>query len=106
MEVGERLKVKSSKTETIEDISVPIPGMDGKVIETGKENDKSYILIEKVSKAESSSSASAAVTRDKVLVVQSNGIGNAEKAYATFIFSKAALSMYGQSKELDSEIFH
>jgi len=93
MEVGERLKVKSSKTETIEDISVPIPGMDGKVIETGKENDKSYILIEKVSKAESSSSASAAVTRDKVLVVQSNGIGNAEKAYATFIFSKAALSM-------------
>ena len=25
--------------------------------------------------------------------MQSNGIGNAEKAYATFIFSKAALSM-------------
>lgn len=93
MEVGERLKVKSSKAETIEDISVSIPGMDGKVIETGKENDKSYIVIEKVSKAESSSSASAAVKRDKVLVVQSNGIGNAEKAYATFIFSKAALSM-------------
>lgn len=93
MEVGERLNVKSSKAETIEDISVSIPGMDGKVIETGKENDKSYIVIEKVSKAESSSSASAAVKRDKVLVVQSNGIGNAEKAYATFIFSKAALSM-------------
>lgn len=93
MEVGERLKVKSSKTETIDDISVSIPGMDGKVIETGEMNDKSYILMEKVSKSESSSSASAAVNRDKVLVVQSNGIGNAEKAYATFIFSKAALSM-------------
>ena len=93
MEVGERLKVKSSKVETIEDISVSIPGMGGKVIENGEINDKSYLLLEKVSKDESSSSASAAVNRDKVLVVQSNGIGNAEKAYATFIFSKAALSM-------------
>jgi hypothetical protein len=93
MEVGERLKVKSSKDETIDDISVSIPGMGGKVVGSGKENDKGYVLMEKVSKSESSSSASAAATRDKVLVVQSNGIGNAEKAYATFIFSKAALSM-------------
>ncbi|KAF5088887.1 DsrE family protein [Methanobacterium aggregans] len=94
MEVGERLKVKSSKAETIEDISVSIPGMGGKVVAAGEENSKRYILIEKVPKTESlTDKSSVSMKRDKVLVVQSNGIGNAEKAYATFIFSKAALSM-------------
>lgn len=91
METGERLKVKSKKNETIEDIAVSLPEMAGKVIDQGKTDDKYHIIIEKVQKEVSPSAG--AVNRDKVLVVQSNGIGNAEKAYATFIFSKAALSM-------------
>ena len=91
MATGERLTVKSKSSEAIEDIAISIPEMSGKVVEKGRDDNKSYILLEKVEK---SASASAAVAnRDKVLVAQSNGIGNAERAYATFIFSKAAASM-------------
>ncbi|MGF7117659.1 DsrE family protein [Methanobacterium oryzae] len=91
MQTGERLKVKNKSIESIEDIAVSIADMGGKVIEKGTEGDKNYIVIEKSEIAASGSVD--AVKRDKVLVVQSNGIGNAERAYATFIFSKAALSM-------------
>lgn len=91
MQTGERLKVKNKSMESIEDIAVSIADMGGKVIEKGTEGDKNYIVIEKSEIAASGSVD--AVKRDKVLVVQSNGIGNAERAYATFIFSKAALSM-------------
>ncbi len=94
METGDRLKVKSNKAETIEDIAVSLPEMGAKVIEHGPADDKYFLVMEKVEKDVSNSALSAdAVKRDKVLVVQSNGIGNAEKAYATFIFAKAALSM-------------
>jgi predicted peroxiredoxin/TusA-related sulfurtransferase len=91
METGERIKVKNKSLESIEDIEVSISGIGGKVIEKGTEGDKSYVVIEKVEKTASGSAEP--VIRDKVLVVQSNGIGNAERAYATFIFSKAAMSM-------------
>ncbi|MCZ3367387.1 MULTISPECIES: DsrE family protein [Methanobacterium] len=91
MATGERLKVKSKSSEAIEDIAISIPEMNGKVVEKGTDNNKTYILLEKVEKAASTSAA--VVNRDKVLVAQSNGIGNAERAYATFIFSKAAISM-------------
>ena len=91
MATGERLKVKSKSSEAVEDIAISIPEMSGKVVEKGTDGNKSYILLEKVEKAASASTAVA--KRDKVLVAQSNGIGNAERAYATFIFSKAALSM-------------
>ena len=91
MTTGERLKVKSKSSEAIEDIAISIPEMSGKVVEKGTDGNKSYIMLEKVEKAASTSAA--AVSRDKVLVAQSNGIGNAERAYATFIFSKAAASM-------------
>lgn len=91
METGEQLKVKNKSMESLEDIAVSIDDMGGKVIEKGTEGDKNYIVIEK---SEITASGSVdTVKRDKVLVVQSNGIGNAERAYATFIFSKAALSM-------------
>lgn len=90
MTIGNRIKVKSKSSEAIEDIAVSIPEMKGKVVEKGMEDDKSYVTIEKVEKQ---ASTAAAVNRDKVLVVQSNGIGNAERAYSTFIFSKAAISM-------------
>jgi len=89
---GGRIKVKSKSSEAIEDIAVSIPEMSGKIIEKGVDNDKSYIVIEKIEKL-APTAGIAAVNRDKVLVAQSNGIGNAERAYATFIFSKAALSM-------------
>lgn len=92
MATGDRVKVKSKSSEAIEDIAVSIPEMSGKVTEKGTDDDKSYIVIEKVEKQVSSPGATT-VNRDKVLVVQSNGIGNAERAYATFIFSKASLSM-------------
>lgn len=91
MATGERLKVKSKSSEAIEDIAISIPEMGGKVVEKGTDGNKSYILLEKVEKAASISAA--VVNKDKVLVAQSNGIGNAERAYATFIFSKAAASM-------------
>lgn len=91
MQTGERLKIKNKSMESIEDIAVSIADMGGKIIEKGTEGDKNYIIIEKAEKVLSGSVD--AVKRDKVLVVQSNGIGNAERAYATFIFSKAALSM-------------
>ena len=92
MAIGDRIKVKSKSSEALEDIAVSVPEMSGKVIEKGSSDNKSYIILEKVEKSASTSRA-AVVNRDKVLVAQSNGIGNAERAYATFIFSKAALSM-------------
>lgn len=91
MDTGERIKVKNKSMESIEDIAVSISDVGGKVIEKGSDGDKNYIIIEKVEKTAPTSAE--AVKRDKVLVVQSNGIGNAERAYATFIFSKAAISM-------------
>ncbi|MBU4607251.1 MAG: DsrE family protein, partial [Methanobacterium sp.] len=90
MAVGDHIKVTSKSCEAIEDLAISTPEMNGKVIDQGIEGDKSYVVIEKTEKK---ISAAAAVNRDKVLVVQSNGIGNTERAYATFIFSKAALSM-------------
>lgn len=90
MAIGDRLKVKNSSKESIDDLAVSVPGMAGKVAEQGMEGDRHFVVIEKVEKKTSSATG---VDRDKVLVVQSNGIGNAERAYATFIFSKAALSM-------------
>ncbi len=90
MAVGDRLKVKNKCAESIDDIEVALPGMGGKVVDKGVEGEKTFIVVEKVEKK---ASASVGVDRDKVLVVQSNGIGNAERAYATFIFGKASLSM-------------
>jgi len=91
METGERIKVKSKSMESIEDLEVSISGIGGKIIEKGEDEDKKYIIIEKIEKA--ASGAAEPVIRDKILVVQSRGIGNAERAYATFIFSKAAVGM-------------
>jgi len=90
MAIGDRIKVKNSSKESIDDIAVSVPGMAGKVTEQGMDGDRHFVVIEKVEKKAASV---AGVDRDKVLVVQSNGIGNAERAYATFIFSKASLSM-------------
>jgi len=90
MAIGDRIKVTSKRCEAIEDIAISTPEMSGKVVDQGIEGEKSYVIIEK---AEKKVAVAASVDRDKVIVVQSNGIGNAERAYATFIFSKAALSM-------------
>ena len=92
MAIGDRIKVKSKSSDALEDIAVSVPEMSGKILEKCIDGNKSYIILEKVEKSASTSEA-AVVNRDKVLVAQSNGIGNAERAYATFIFSKAALSM-------------
>jgi predicted peroxiredoxin/TusA-related sulfurtransferase len=89
MAVGDRIKVKNTSKESIDDIAVSASGMSGKIIAQGTEGDRHFVIIEKGEKT----AVMAGIDRDKVLVVQSNGIGNAERAYATFIFSKAALSM-------------
>jgi len=87
---GERLKVKSSSADTIADITAAITSAGSRIVEQCAEGDRHVLIAEKaVKKAE----ASAVVNRDHVLVSQSNGIGNAERAYATFIFSKVAVSM-------------
>ena len=92
MENGDRVKIKNNNLETIEDIAIALPEMGGNVLDQGTEGEKHYLIIEKVDK-KNSNETKTSVNRDKVLVVQSNGIGNAERAYATFIFAKAALSM-------------
>ena len=89
MDLGERVQILSNSKETLDDLIISAPEMNGSVIDEGELNGKNYVVMEKVETETTSVSAK----RDKVLVVQSNGIGNAERAYATFIFSKAALSM-------------
>ncbi len=89
MEVGDRVQIISKAKETLDDLLISAPEMNGSVVDEGVKDGSNYLIIEKVE----AQSTSVSVKRDKVLVVQSNGIGNAERAYATFIFSKAALSM-------------
>lgn len=88
--VGERLKVKSASADTLADVAAAITSSGSVVVEQGVEGDRNILIAEK---AEKKAEAAAAVDRDNVLVAQSNGIGNAERAYATFIFSKVAASM-------------
>lgn len=89
MQVGQRIEIDSNMKETLDNLVISAPEMNGAVVEEGQTNGNHYVVIEKVE----TETVSQAIKRDKVLVVQSNGIGNAERAYATFIFSKAALSM-------------
>jgi uncharacterized protein len=89
MQVGERVQIFSNLKETLDDLIISAPEMNGSKLDEGMADGKYYVVIEKVE----SEAVSISVKRDKVLVVQSNGIANAERAYATFIFSKAALSM-------------
>ncbi len=89
MQVGQRVEIVSNLKETLDDLMISASEMDGSIVDEGMADGKNYVVIEKVE----SEVGSVSIKRDKVLVVQSNGIGNAERAYATFIFSKAALSM-------------
>jgi predicted peroxiredoxin/TusA-related sulfurtransferase len=91
--VGERMKVKSASPDTLADISAAITSSGSRILEQETEGDRHVITIEKGEKKEKSKECGIPVSRDQVLVAQSNGIGNAERAYGTFIFSKVALSM-------------
>jgi len=91
MAVGDRVKVKSGCADAIEDIGMMIKATGSKVVEKGSAGNHHFLVAEKAVKV--APPAGAAVEKDKLLIVQSNGIGNAERAYATFIFSKVALSM-------------
>jgi len=88
---GERLKVKSTSADTIADVIAAVTSSGSKVVGEGVEGDRHYLIAEKAEKQ--AGGAAAVVDRDRVLIVQGNGIGNAERAYATFIFSKVAQSM-------------
>jgi len=89
MQIGERVQIRSNLKETVDDLIISAPEMNGRLVDEGVLDGKNYVVIEKIESEPESVSAK----RDKVLVVQTNGTGNAERAYATFIFSKAALSM-------------
>ncbi|MDD1687837.1 DsrE family protein [Methanoregula sp.] len=90
---GERLKVKSTSPDTLADITAAITAAGSLVLGQGTEGDRHFITIEKAEKKEKTGEPGVPVNRDRVLVVQSNGTGNAERAYATFIFAKVAVSM-------------
>ena len=91
--IGERLKVKSASADTLADVSAAIVASGSLVVGQGTEGNRHFITVEKAEKKAEAAGAAALASRDRVVVAQSNGIGNAEKAYATFIFSKVALSM-------------
>ncbi|MCD1295599.1 sulfur reduction protein DsrE [Methanocella sp. CWC-04] len=91
MPSGDRLMVKTLSSDTLDDIAMVARSMGSKIVEKGVIGDRNYVIIEKAEKIQAD--GAAALNKDSVLIVQSNGIGNAERAYATFIFSKVALSM-------------
>jgi predicted peroxiredoxin/TusA-related sulfurtransferase len=88
--VGERLKVKSANQSSLDDIARAVTSAGSRVVEEGTDGERHYLIAEK---AERPAEGTVATNRDAVVIVQSNGIGNAERAYATFLFSKVALSM-------------
>lgn len=88
--VGERLKVTSASADSIADIAAAVESSGSKIVKQGADGEKHYLIAEKAEKQEGTQ---AVVSRDRVLIAQSNGIGNAERAYATFLFAKAAQSM-------------
>ncbi len=90
--VGERLKVKSASRSAIEDIGRAVTSSGSRVVEEGVDGGRHYLIAEKAERP-AAGAMTAAANRDAVVIVQSNGIGNAERAYATFLFSKVALSM-------------
>lgn len=92
--IGERLKVKSASADTISDIASAVTASGSKVISDGVERDRHFLIAEKAEKpAADVAGTCGSIPKDKVLIVQSNGIGNAERAYGTFIFSRVAQSM-------------
>jgi Predicted peroxiredoxins len=91
--IGERLKVKCKSADTLADVSAAVIASGSKVVGEGTDGDRHFIVVEKAEKKEPAPGVAGPVSKDRVVVAQSNGIGNAERAYATFIFSKVALSM-------------
>jgi len=90
MATGDRLKVIAPSQDSVLDISAAVTSAGSKVISTGQADGKFFLVVEK---AEKPKSTGGLAEKEKVLIVQSNGIGNAERAYATFLFAKVAQSM-------------
>nr|WP_319537797.1 DsrE family protein [uncultured Methanospirillum sp.] len=90
MATGERLKIITANEDSVHDISVAVTSAGSTFISSGVADGKHFLVVEK---AEKPVSPGPYVQRDKVLIVQSNGTGNAERAYATFLFAKVAQSM-------------
>ncbi|GAB7015584.1 DsrE family protein [Methanogenium cariaci] len=90
LSTGERMKVIAASQETLDDITMAVKSAGSTVVSQGTEGERYYLIAEKAEKQEA---VSAVVNRDRVVIAQSNGIGNAERAYATFLFSQVALSM-------------
>ncbi|MBP2133699.1 putative peroxiredoxin/TusA-related sulfurtransferase [Methanomicrobium sp. W14] len=93
LQTGERLKVKCSSKSTLEDIARAVTAKGSRVIEKGEKGEQSYLIAEKAEVSASEDKTVLSGSRKSVVIVQSNGISNAERAYATFLFSKVALSM-------------
>lgn len=90
LSVGERLKVRCKNRSSLDDIARAVKSTGSRVVREGTDGERHYLIAEK---AERPAEGTVAANRDAVVIVQSNGIGNAERAYATFLFSKVALSM-------------
>ncbi len=90
MATGERLKIIAANEDSVHDISAAVTSAGSTIISTGEAEGRLFLVVEK---AERPPSTGSSVQRDRVLIVQSNGIGNAERAYATFLFAKVAQSM-------------
>ncbi|MDV2482192.1 sulfur reduction protein DsrE [Methanoculleus sp. Wushi-C6] len=88
--VGERLKVNCKNRSSLDDIARAVKSTGSRVVGEGTNGERHYLIAEK---AERPAEGVVVANRDAVVIVQSNGIGNAERAYATFLFSKVALSM-------------
>lgn len=93
LSIGERLKVTSTSADSIADIAVAVASSGSRVTRTGLEGELHYLIAEKGERPSMQTPGLVAANRDQVLIVQSSGTGNAERAYATFIFSKVAQSM-------------
>ncbi|PWR74520.1 DsrE family protein [Methanospirillum lacunae] len=90
MSTGEQLKIIAANQDSVHDISAAVNSAGSKIVSTGQAEGKFFLVVEK---AEKPQSTGVSVQKEKVLIVQSNGIGNAERAYATFLFAKVAQSM-------------
>ncbi|WFN35617.1 DsrE family protein [Methanogenium sp. S4BF] len=87
---GERVKVIAASEDTLDDIAMAVKSSGSVIAGRGTDGEQHFLIAEKAEKQES---VTAVMSKDRVVIAQSSGIGNAERAYATFLFSQVALSM-------------
>ncbi|NPB01620.1 MAG: hypothetical protein GXO28_01755 [Methanopyri archaeon] len=95
MEPGQILEVLVDSEGIANDIKDLAEGEGHEVLEV-EETDEGVRILIKVgggSEGEEPSPEAVPITPEKVMIAQSNGVANPERAYATFLISEAALAM-------------